>query len=169
MLTLDFIIGAITARILRWLAIAGISRNMDEIMNGIWMGGYNNPRIIKQEGFDAVLDLRKNVKSSYQNKISGHNIEYLNIKIPDRESVPLEVLENVANWIEKRKGKGKKILIHCNLGRGRAALALSAYLLTNGQSVLGVLEMLKSKRSVVHLNEKQRCSLDKFYESLNPQ
>ena len=156
---LDLIIGAIKARILKWSALTGITVNMDKINDTIWTGGINNPNKIISEGFQAVLDLREKVDPNYKKTLEDNDIDYENIKIPDGEGTTVEKLESIAQWINGKNDSNQKTLIHCNLGRGRAALAIVSYLIHKGTPLDEAIRLVKKRRSVTYLNEKQIQSL----------
>ena len=160
--SLDLIIGAIKARIHKWSARAGVSLNANQITDKIWMGGLNSPKKMASEGFTAVLDLREEDHPHYRNSLENDGIRYLNIKIKDGEGAPPDVLEGIVEWLEEMKNTGYKTLVHCNLGRGRGALAIAAYLIREGYSVKEAIDLIKKRRNVTYINENQLKALREF-------
>jgi len=61
---------------------------------------------------------------------------------------------------------GKKILIHCNLGRGRSILVAAAYLVSKGLKPNEAINKIKSIRSVSFLNTQQREALYEFAKAI---
>lgn len=153
-------VGGILARLLRWMALAGLHPNVNRVTRNIWVGGINHPDLIASEGFDAVLDLRTRDASEYRTSLENCGIRYTNIKIPDGHGAPPDVLLRIVDWLADRIGRGDKILIHCNLGRGRAALAAAAYLVHEGATPEEAIKKLKKKRRVTFFNARQRKSLE---------
>jgi len=164
--TLDLVIGGIKARLLKYMGLAGLLFNANMITNNIWVGGLNSPRTIISEGFDTVIDLREEDAQKYRDILKKHEIEYLNIKIPDGMGAPPNVLFEITKLIMKRVRDGKKILIHCNLGRGRSILIAAAYLVSKGLKPDEAINKVKSIRSVSFLNTQQRETLYEFAKAI---
>ncbi|MCD6538269.1 dual specificity protein phosphatase family protein [Candidatus Bathyarchaeota archaeon] len=164
--TLDLAIGGIKARLLKYMGLAGLLFNANMITNNIWVGGLNSPRTIISEGFDTVIDLREEDAGSYQSILKKHGIEYFNIKIPDGMGAPPDVLFEITKIIMERVNDGKKILIHCNLGRGRSMLVAAAYLVSKGLKPNEAINKIKSIRSVSFLNTQQREALYEFAKAI---
>ncbi|RLI45565.1 hypothetical protein DRO64_02320 [Candidatus Bathyarchaeota archaeon] len=164
--TLDLVIGGIKARLLKYMGWAGLLFNANMITNNIWVGGLNSPRIIISEGFDTVIDLREEDVRNYQFILEKHGIEYFNLKIPDGMGASPDVLLEVTKLIMKRVKDGKKILIHCNLGRGRSILVAAAYLVSKGLKPNEAINKIKSIRSVSFLNTRQREALYEFARAI---
>lgn len=59
-----------------------------------------------------------------------------------------------------------KTFIHCKNGHGRAPTLFAAYLVSKGKSVQEAINLITSKRSVVHLHELQIQALHEFKESI---
>jgi len=159
---LDLVIGGIRARLMKRKAQAGLYLNADMITENLWIGGVNPPELIISEGFNAVVDLREEVTDDYRKFLESHGVDYLNVKIPDREGASPEVLSKIVGWIEKKIREGKKILVHCNLGRGRSALIVTAYLVSNGMRPEEAMDIIKKKRRVVFINDQQKKALYEF-------
>ena len=168
MLDLDLLVGAVKARILKWSAMTGLATNMNQITDNIWMGGLNNPRKIVSEEFKAVLDLREKDDLQYKKSLEEHGIHYLNIKINDGEGASPHTLKSIAEWLHEKKESGQKTLVHCNLGRGRGALATAAHLIHQGETVEEALNLIKNRRGVTYVNEKQLKALKEFFEYVRP-
>lgn len=160
--TLDLVIGGIRARLMKRKALAGLHLNANMITEDVWVGGVNSPELIVSEGFDSVVDLREGDTDDYRRFLEDHGIDYLNVKIPDREGASPEVLFKIVNWIKEEVQRGKKILVHCNLGRGRSALIAAAYLVSNGAKPEEAMDMIKKRRRVTFINDRQKQALYEF-------
>jgi len=165
--TFDLLSGAILARLYRWMALAGLRPNVNKVTQEIWVGGINHPDLIASEGFNAVLDLRTKDVTKYRLALEEYGIEYLNVEIPDDHGAPPNVLLRIVGWITNQTKMGKKILVHCNLGRGRAALAAAAYLVHEGMTTEKAIKTIKDNRSVTFLNTEQNEALEKFSNSIS--
>ena len=163
----DLVVGAILARLLRWMALAHLHPNMNRITRNIWMGGANNPDLIISKEFDTVLDLRKKDNLKYRSKLENCGIRYLNINIPDKHGASSEVLLRIVEWLVERVRREEKVLVHCSLGRGRAALAIAAYLVFKGMVPEEAIKRVKGRRRVTFVNARQIEALQEFSNSIS--
>lgn len=160
--TIDLITGAIRARIKKFLSLIRLRLNADQITENIWMGGVNPPDLVIENGFEAVLDLREEDSTEYKTLLEKTSIDYLNIKIPDGQGAPPETLFKIVDWLKERTSQGKKTLVHCNLGRGRAALATASYLTEKGATIDNAIKKMKKKRGETYLNTPQVEALEDY-------
>jgi protein-tyrosine phosphatase len=139
---------------------------MSKITHNIWVGGENNPRFIVDKGFDAVVDLRAKDDSEYHLYLQKSGIKYVRRPVPDGSGLPLKDLLDTVEWIIVKQRRGAKILIHCGLGRGRAALVTASYLVRSGLDPETALEVLKRRRQITYLNSQQKATLQAFAGTL---
>ncbi|HVJ80893.1 MAG TPA: dual specificity protein phosphatase family protein [Planctomycetia bacterium] len=132
-------------------------------------------RAWRSEGVDAVASLLvpeeiADLDLSEEPRLARANdIEFLSFPIRDR-SVPapddaaLEFATNIAD----RLADGKKVVIHCRQGIGRAALvAISVLLVSSGGAFEEVIEQVAAARGVgVPETPEQRRWLEKFAAGL---
>lgn len=59
----------------------------------------------------------------------------------------------------------KKVYIHCEKGHARAPTLIAAYFISEGMSLKEALNLLKSKRPVIHFNNEQINGLNTFERS----
>ena len=167
--TYDLVVGGGRARLMKLRAVSGSHPNTNQITENVWVGGANDPKLIVSQNFNVFIDLREIDDSKYSDFLKGHGLEYVNVKVQDRYGASTDVLSQIVALIDKKVSEGKKILIHCNLGRGRSVLAVAAYLVNQGLSPEGAIGKIREKRSVTYLNERQRRALsnyaDAFYAS----
>ena len=115
---------------------------------------------LKEEGVDAILDVTAEFDgldwSAYQ-----YDCAYLNIPILDHTSPTPEQLTTAINWIQQQTSAGKKVVVHCALGRGRSVLTVAAWLLAKDQtlSVMDAMNQIQSVRETARLNKKQLAAL----------
>jgi len=159
---LDWVIDGIRAHLMKWKALAGQHLNANIITDNVWIGGVNSPELILSEGFNAVVDLREGDTDKYRKFLEDHGVDYLNVKIPDRGHASPEVLSQIVEWIKEKVRRGEKILVHCNLGRGRAALVAAAYLVSKGVKPEEAINIVKKKRQVTFINGRQKRALYEF-------
>ena len=115
---------------------------------------------LKEEGVDAILDVTAEFDgldwSAYQ-----YDCAYLNIPVLDHTSPTPEQLTTAINWIQQQTSAGKKVVVHCALGRGRSVLTVAAWLLAKDQtlSVMDAMNQIQSVRQTARLNKKQLAAL----------
>ena len=158
----DLIIGAILARLYRILSLFRLRPNMNRVTQNVWVGGANHPYFIVDQNFDAVVDLREKDARNYDSYLQKSGIKLLKRPTPDGSGLPPRDLLETVEWIVARVRAGAKVLIHCNLGRGRAALVASSYLVYSGLDSETALMFVKEKRRVTYLNGHQRNALQVF-------
>ncbi|RLI13476.1 hypothetical protein DRO35_00125 [Candidatus Bathyarchaeota archaeon] len=161
------LIGAVRARLMKWRALVGLGINANMVMEKLWIGGLNSPALILSEGFNAVVDLREKNTDDYRIFLENHGVDYLNVKIPDGGGASPMILFEIVKWIREKIMGGKKVLVHCNLGRGRSTLVVAAYIVSTGISPEEAVKIIKSKRSVVFLNNEQKQALYVFARSFS--
>lgn len=151
---------------MKWRALFGDYANLNMIFDNVWIGGVNSPERVVERGFDAVLDLREEDDLHYRGFLKERGVEYLNVKVADRHGASPEVLSRIVKWLDEKVSKGEKVLVHCNLGRGRSSLAVAAYLVSRGLSPEDALRKIKGKRSVTYMNSRQTQALLDYYEAV---
>src|SRR5690606_31369723 len=61
-------------------------------------------------------------------------MQYLNIPVLDHASPTTAQLKQSVLWLQQQRAAGRRILVHCALGRGRSVLVLAAFLLSRHNS-----------------------------------
>ena len=159
---LDLILGAIVSRFSKLASLARLYQNMNQITKHVWIGGINHPKFIIQNTFNDVMDLREKNSAKYKIILENHGISYYNIKITDRWGTSPQTIYKIVCLIFQKAKKNRKILVHCNLGRGRSALILGAYLICLGIKLENSIKEIKVRRTVTYLNSKQMEALEEF-------
>jgi hypothetical protein len=132
----------------------------------LWLGGAPTYRrdyeAILGLQITAVLDTRAERRSDHE-FYDSHDIAHREFLVPD-VTVPDEaVLTAAVSWIDDQLAAGRTVLIHCAKGRGRSATVLAAYLMqTEGMSFDAVRDLLRSKRSLVKLEDRHRRVLESW-------
>lgn len=111
---------------------------------------------IKNENISAVLDVTAEFSSldwvSFQ-----ADIDYLNVPILDH-SVPSDTqIQRALNWIHTHRKKGRSVVVHCALGRGRSVFMMAAYLLSQNpkSSPDEIMKKVSTIRQTARLNKRQ--------------
>ena len=120
---------------------------------------------LQQEGVTAILDVTAEFDgldwSAYQ-----YDCKYLNLPVLDHTSPTPEQLNTAINWIQQHVAEGRKVVVHCALGRGRSVMTVAAYLLArdNTLSVLDAMNQIQSIRQTARLNKRQLSALKQIKE-----
>jgi diacylglycerol kinase (ATP) len=99
------------------------------------------------------------------------SIHYLNIPVLDHAIPTTAQLQHAVNWLQQQRAAGRKVLVHCALGRGRSVLVLAAFLLSrhNSRSAELALALIKQVRHTARLNRRQLTALHRFIRSYSHQ
>lgn len=90
-------------------------------------------------------------------------VDYLHIKIDDHDAPDLEVLVKTIDYIDNHIANGKLVLIHCNAGRGRTRILVTAYLMKKeGISLENALMKVKQLRKRIPHKGKQLDVLKQY-------
>ncbi|WP_102797788.1 diacylglycerol kinase family protein [Bowmanella denitrificans] len=116
---------------------------------------------IKNENIAAVLDVTAEF-DALDWSLQGENIAYLNIPVLDHSSPNVAQLNHALHWLQHQHKQGRKVLVHCALGRGRSVLVVAAYLLAQKphSSAQDVLENIRAIRQTARLNRWQFKQLE---------
>ncbi|GAB3028360.1 diacylglycerol kinase family protein [Bowmanella dokdonensis] len=120
---------------------------------------------LKQEKVGAILDVTCEFDGLDWSLI-GEDIAYLNIPVLDHAAPRSSQMNQALHWIHHQHKRGRKVLIHCALGRGRSVLVLAAYLLAKrGKgSATEVLEGINAIRETARLNRYQFKRLESLHK-----
>jgi len=138
----------------------------DEIMDGIYLGNINSvydTKKLKELGITHIVSV-----------IAGfippnpEEFNYLVINALDTVNTNLfEKFETANDFISDALFNNNKVLVHCMAGRSRSATIVSAYIIkTFGMDYSNVLNVIKSKRSIVQPNESFSKQLVEYYNEL---
>lgn len=118
-------------------ALSLFKRNYSRVYGALYIGGARYPK----GRFNRVIDVR-----------------YL----PEGKYVPTRELDKLATLINKVWSD--VTLVHCKWGRGRAVLAVTAFLIKHkGMTPVEAYEYIKARHSTAYLNREQLRSLWDYY------
>lgn len=140
--------------------------NYDQITPNIWIGNNMCCSIHGKEllalGFDADIDLE-----DLRPEDPPHTKIYLWLPTIDHTPPSTEQLHGGAAMLAEITKRKLKAYVHCRNGHGRAPTLVAAYLITTGMTARQAVELIKTKRPVIHLQDEQFKALEEF-EKLRP-
>ena len=134
----------------------------------IWLGGaptyQRDYDAVLTLGITAVLDTRAE-RGSDVTFYDTHGITHRRFLVPDVTVPDGEVLTAAVAWMGDQLADDRTVLVHCAKGRGRSATVLAAYLMkTEGMNFEAVRDLLRSKRSLVKLEDRHRRVLESWLD-----
>lgn len=118
---------------------------------------------LKSEGIEAILDVTAEF-DALDWAAQDEQVEYLNLPVLDHVAPSDHQVHEALQWIQHQHQEGRKVLVHCALGRGRSVFIVAAYLLmrTKAETVEQVMQTIQQQRSIARLNSIQEEALNKF-------
>lgn len=134
----------------------------NHIANGIYIGTNQCCQThfdekLKKEGITADISLE-------EEKIdTPFGVEfYIWIPVKDYSAPTQDRLDFGVTVLEKLVSLKKKVYVHCKNGHGRAPTLVAAYFIKQGENLDEVIELIKTKRSSIHLQDVQKEALIEF-------
>jgi len=112
---------------------------------------------LKQEGISTDISLEE------EKVDTPFGVEfYVWIPVKDHTAPTKDQLEFGVSVLEKVVAMKKKVYVHCQNGHGRAPTLVTAYLIKQGKTVDEAVQLIKTKRPVIHLSDVQKDALQEF-------
>ena len=141
-------------------------QNLDYITPNVAVGGENNVRTLEREGFQTIIDLREHGAGRELKRAEDRSIKYFNFPTPDNRAPRQRDLKLIVDRVSEAVASGRKVIIHCSEGRGRAPTVACAYLMSTGVRFSDSTDILRSKRSLVNFTDAQLAALESFSRNL---
>jgi diacylglycerol kinase family enzyme len=121
---------------------------------------------LKGYGVTAILDATAEF-DGLDWTAESEDLHYLNIPVLDHQSPNATDLNKGINWIQNQVDNGRKVVIHCALGRGRSVLFMTAYLMSLDEqlTVEDAVAEINRVRNTARLNSHQLKSLKKMQQA----
>lgn len=115
---------------------------------------------------DANIDAEIDLEEERQETMPGVSI-YLWLPVKDKTAPSQEQLDAAVALMSKMVSLQKRIYVHCKYGHGRSPTVVAAYFISRGKTVGEAIEEVERARPEVHIEEKQRSALGKYYDRVN--
>jgi protein-tyrosine phosphatase len=139
----------------------------NNIIDGIYIG----TNMCCQAHFDEEL-LERGISADLSleaEKIdSPYGVDYF-LWLPTVDEIPPKPSQLKAGvaFLRELVNQNIKVYVHCQHGHGRAPTLVAAYLISKGNSVEEAISLIASKRSTIHINDKQKEALILFEKEEN--
>jgi protein-tyrosine phosphatase len=127
------------------------------------MDGRSAADLKKNFHFAAIVDLRAESKDD-EGELLASGMRFLHLPTPDNRAVSQSDLWKGMRWVHEQLVNGRSTYIHCQHGIGRSALLACCVLVSEGETPLSALRMLRATRSKVCPSPEQLHALIEWSE-----
>lgn len=114
---------------------------------------------LKDEGVDVIVSLTETPLSELL--VSEFGFDYAHIPVDDFTAPTPEQIDRFVAVVAKAKKDGKRVVVHCQAGRGRTGTMLACYLVSTGRSAHAALtEVRRLRRGSVETEEQEAAISD---------
>jgi HAD superfamily hydrolase (TIGR01509 family) len=117
----------------------------------------NVPRV-RAMGIDSVVDLRAE-ESDDPDFLNRHGLRFLHLPMTDCDPLTQEQMREGSRWVAEERLAGRKVLVHCQHGRGRSIMLVAAVLMDAGLSATEAIARIRSRRPQVALSAPQLAAV----------
>ena len=144
--------------------IVHITSHPNKILEWLFLGNYQNAQNIKdlkQIEVQTIINCAVECKNKFEDEF-----EYYKVSIADSITLKIDTfIENVIDFLEACREKGKKVLVHCMLGKSRSVTVIIAYLMKyHKMSYKEAYTLLKAARPIIlpNLNFSRQLKLREY-------
>ncbi|MEO7000302.1 MAG: dual specificity protein phosphatase family protein [Ktedonobacterales bacterium] len=96
---------------------------------------------LRAQGIGAVLSLTETPLPA--EALARHTLDTLHIPIDDMTAPTPEQFDRALGFIDRERGLGRAVAVHCKMGQGRTGVILAAYLIRAGVTPAAALRELR--------------------------
>lgn len=137
---------------------------LSKIRPFLYLGGQHYPKGWQEmldEGITGIINMRETHHDDVKMGVGGEH--HLHLATRDNTPVPIDYLQQAADFIAEEKKQGGKVYVHCGVGVGRAPSAVAAYLIKyENMSSTEAIKTIRAVRPFVHLTGTQRHAIEAF-------
>ena len=98
---------------------------------------------LKRMGYSVVVSLECSRLNTVEIEEAG--FEHRKICVEDFASPTFDQMDEFMDYVGRKLGEGKKVLVHCYAGRGRTGTMLAAYLIHEGMAADAAIREIREK------------------------
>jgi atypical dual specificity phosphatase len=98
---------------------------------------------LRKMGFSVVVSLECSRLNTFEIEDAG--FEHRNICVEDFTSPTFDQIDEFVDYVGRKLGEGKKVLVHCYAGRGRTGTMIAAYLIHRGVTAEAAIREIREK------------------------
>jgi atypical dual specificity phosphatase len=99
---------------------------------------------LREAGISALVSLDECGVPLFE--IADHDLHYLHLAIPDFGTPTLEQLQEFLAFVERERGEGRRVAVHCGAGYGRTGTMLACYLVSKGEEADKAISRVRRQR-----------------------
>ncbi len=145
--------------------------NHDEILPLLHIGSVPSTRAdfdhIRREGFDAVLDLCGDNDEEGE-ELRSRGMLFKRVRVHDTYSPTQDQFDEITKFLDGCAKSKAKVYVHCHAGAGRAPTAVLSWLIFSGHSVEEAVELVRRKRRVYFVSDRQMLGIRTLSNRLVP-
>jgi HAD superfamily hydrolase (TIGR01549 family) len=120
----------------------------------------NVPRL-RRMGVEAVVDLRAE-ETDDPALLNQYGLRFLHLPMTDGDPLTQDQMRDGSNWIAGERREGRKVLVHCQHGRGRSIMLAAAVFIDQGLSPTAAIERIRARRPLVALSAPQLAAIYEY-------
>jgi len=98
---------------------------------------------LRKMGYSVVVSLECSRLNTFEIEDAG--FEHRKICVEDFTSPTFDQMDEFVDYLQRKLGEGKKVLVHCYAGRGRTGTMLAAYLIRHGMTAEASIREIREK------------------------
>jgi len=98
---------------------------------------------LRKMGYSVVVSLECSRLNTFEIQDAG--FEHRKICVEDFTSPTFDQMDKFVDYVDRKFGEGKKVLVHCYAGRGRTGTMLAAYLIHHGMTAETAIREIREK------------------------
>ncbi len=98
---------------------------------------------LRRMGYSVVVSLECARLNTFEIEDAG--FEHRKICVEDFTPPTFDQMDEFVDYVDRKLGEGKKILVHCYAGRGRTGTMLAAYLIHRGMAAEAAIREIREK------------------------